>query len=201
MQMTEPFAATIAAVVPVIWLVGALEVHQMMKIYLASARYLEETAGEAEKLLRDVGERPTSEQLVELNKEIGERLDDGVEQTKVFPPGFLNPLWTAVVAALLLSEFEALRWLATDDPGPRPGLAMYMLVSTMVGFGAVTIVPVAVAMTQALGHLRRGKKRHTAVRDAVELKVDRLRERVDGYRDEAQAHQREVDAVRSERGE
>ncbi|MFJ1804363.1 hypothetical protein [Streptomyces sp. NPDC088180] len=78
---------------------------------------------------------------------------------------------------------------------------MYMLISTMVGFGAVTIVLVAVAMTQALGHLRRGHRRHAAVRDAVELKVDGLRERVDGYRDEAQVLQREVDAVRSERGE
>ncbi|MEV7951701.1 hypothetical protein AB0O74_32610 [Streptomyces rubiginosohelvolus] len=201
MQMTEPFAGTIAAVVPVIWLVGAVEVHQMMKIYLASARYLEDTAGEAEKLLRGVGERPTSEQLVELNKEIGERLDDGLEQTRVFPPAFLNPLWAAVVAALLLSEFEALRWLATDDPGPRPGLAMYMLVSTMVGFGAVTIVPAVVAMTQAVGHLRRGKKRHAAVRDAVALQVDRLRARVDARREQVEELRREADAMRSEQGE
>lgn len=199
--MTEPFAATIAAVVPVIWLVGAVEVHQMMKIYLTSARHLEDTAGQAEKLLRDAGEQPTSEQLVELNKEIGERLNEGVEQTKLFPPGFLNFLWTAVVAVLLVSEFEALRWLAADDPGPRPGLAMYMLVTTMVGFGAVTIVPVAVAMTQTMGHLRRGKERHAAVGDAVEAQVDRLRARVDGYRDGVEELQREVDAVRSDRGE
>ncbi|MFE3387337.1 hypothetical protein [Streptomyces anulatus] len=64
MQMSETFAATIAAVVPVIWLVGALEVHQMMKIYLTSAQFLEATAREGEKLLKEVGERPTSDQLV-----------------------------------------------------------------------------------------------------------------------------------------
>ncbi|MEU0309765.1 hypothetical protein [Streptomyces cyaneofuscatus] len=201
MQMSESFAATIAAVVPVIWLVGALEVHQMMKIYLASAQYLESTAGEGEKLLKKVGEHPTPDQLIELNKEMTERLDDGVEQLKAFPPSFLNFLWAAVVGALLLSEFEALRWLATDDPGPRPGWAMYLLVSTMVGFGAVTVVPVVMAMTQTLGHLRRGKQRHAAVRDAQALQLVRLRERVDGYREQVQMLQRDVDAVRSDQDE
>ncbi|MFG3426155.1 hypothetical protein [Streptomyces californicus] len=201
MQMTEPFAATIAAVVPVIWLVGALEVHQMTKIYLVSAQYLESTAREGEKLLKKIGEHPTADQIVELNKEMSERLDDGVEQLKTFPPAFLNVLWAIVVMALLLSEFEALRWLATDNAGPRPEWAVYMLVSTVVGFVAVTIVPVAVAMSQTLAHLRRGKKRHAAIRDAVALQVDRLRERVDAYRDQTEALQREVDAARSERGE
>ncbi|MFH9610436.1 hypothetical protein [Streptomyces sp. NPDC017448] len=201
MQMTEPFAATIAAVVPVIWLVGALEVHQMMKIYLASAQYLESTATEGEKLLKKVGEHPTPNQIIELNKEMSERLDDGVERLKTFPPSFLNPLWAAVVAVLLLSEFEALRWLAADDPGPRPEWAVFLLVSTMVGFGAVTVVPVVVTMTQTLGYLRRGKQRHAAVRDALALQLNNIRRRVDDYRSQAQALQRDVDAVRSEQDE
>lgn len=50
MQMNETFAATIAAVVPVIWLVGALEAHQVMKFYLASSQRLEETARVGERL-------------------------------------------------------------------------------------------------------------------------------------------------------
>ncbi|MEV7491429.1 hypothetical protein AB0O08_11810 [Streptomyces anulatus] len=201
MQMSESFAATIAAVIPVIWLVGALEVHQQMKVYLASAQHLEASARQGEKLQEEAGTNPTPAQLLTLHKKLGEHLDDGVEQLKTFPPTFLIPLWAVVVAALLLAELEALRWLVTDDPGPRPGWALFMLVTTMVGFGAVTVIPVVVAMMQTMGHLRRGKQRHAALHEASARQLRNLNGRVGELQEQAQVLEPEGSALRPDRNE
>ncbi|MGA5472543.1 hypothetical protein ACPCUK_27690 [Streptomyces arboris] len=174
MQMSEPFAATIAAVVPVIWLVGALEVHQHSKLYLASAQHLEATARRGEQLVADAGDQPTQAQIAEIQKEMGDRLDDGLEQLRSLPPMFLMPLWSFVVTALLLSEYLALRWLAMDNAGPHPGWAVYSLVATLVGLVAVTAVPTFAIMAQTMRHLRRGKQRHAAVREDTLRRVRAL---------------------------
>ncbi|MFE9300542.1 hypothetical protein [Streptomyces sp. NPDC006856] len=165
MQMSESFAATIAAVVPVIWLVGALEVHQQSKLYLASAQHLEATARRGEQLVADAGDQPTHEQIMAIQKEMGDRLDDGLEQLKSLPPVVLIPLWSVVVLGLLVSEYLALLWLATDNAGPHPGWATFLLFATALGLVAVTTVPAFAIMFQTMRHLRRGKQRHAVVRE------------------------------------
>ncbi|MCX4657620.1 hypothetical protein OG249_37840 [Streptomyces microflavus] len=180
MQMNETFAATIAAVVPVIWLVGALEAHQVMKFYLASSQRLEETARVGERLLKEAGAEPTAERIGALQKEMGDRLDDGVEEQKTFPPASLFAFWVIFGTILLTAEWQSLQWLAEGGPGPRPGLAKFLLSSTIAGFGAIIVVPSGVTIAQTMRHLRRGKRRHAALREATIRRVQALQREPEG---------------------
>ncbi len=165
--MSETFAATIAAVIPVIWLVASLEAHQLMKPYLAYSQRFEQAAQEGERMLSEAGEQPASERIFAVQTEMNNRLAEIIEDQRTVDPPILFTFWVTFGGILLSAEWMALQWLAESDPGPDPGLAIFLLASTVGGFSALAFVPVAVTMVQATKHRKRGHKRHTALQEAT----------------------------------
>ncbi|MGA5205452.1 hypothetical protein [Streptomyces variegatus] len=161
MQMSEPFATTVAAVAPVVWLVGAVEYHQVAKqtfeAYNASEVLLAQTveglkrAGDAEILAHQWTE---------------------TQQQTLGPPRRLLPLhalWSVVTTCLLSSLVIALAWLAHGDEQDRSsGEAMFCFVTLCGSFIIVTAVPVAAA-------LRRVSKSGDQ-RQALSQEIERLQE-------------------------
>ncbi|MFF1834882.1 hypothetical protein ACFVXE_11850 [Streptomyces sp. NPDC058231] len=174
MQMSESYAATIAAVVPVIWLVGAVKVQQFVKIAASSARQLEDASRLGEQLLAEVGGHPSLEVLTSVSIQMSAQTDRGYEELRAFPPLPLAYFWTICVGTLLGAEALSLCWLGING-GPNPGIAWFCPISTLIGFGAITVVPALYAYRQMTQSIRAGKQRHTAVRAAISQRLDEIR--------------------------
>ncbi|MFD3521747.1 hypothetical protein [Streptomyces sp. NPDC058653] len=132
-EMNEAFAATVAAVAPVILLVVMVEINnrgsrirEMNKLYereSAVARYLYEGGAE-----------PSREQVLAADDSLGDR-------PQVSPQYKVN--WWYILSgmlvcnALLVAEFVALSWLSTPDPEPEPFAARACMIALVIGFAWV----------------------------------------------------------------
>ncbi|MEV0238880.1 hypothetical protein AB0I06_02920 [Streptomyces sp. NPDC050674] len=168
MQMSEPFATTIAAVAPVVWLVGAVEYHQVAKrtaeAYKAGEVLLTQTV---EELQRAGDAEILAHQWTET------------QQQTLRPPKRLLPLhalWSAVTACLLSSLVNALAWLAKgDEQDKASGEAMFCFCTLCGSFIIVTAVPVATALTR----MSKSSDRRHALRQEIERLQADARRRVE----------------------
>lgn len=156
--MTEPFATTVAAVAPVIWLVGAVEYHQAAKHYRASMEALESRlveqlaafeAGDSSAGSRDV-EEPAGAKLIRVA---------------------LYVVWGFVSFALAASTIQALKWLAEPGAGPQSSVARFCFLSIGFGLGVVTCLPVGVVLA--------GNVKPTIRRVRLRRQIQDLRDRAE----------------------
>ncbi|MGC5007458.1 hypothetical protein [Streptomyces sp. DT203] len=175
MQMSESYAATIAAVVPVIWLVAAVEVQQYAKMSAANARLLEGAARHGQRLLDKAGERPSLEDLKTVSDEMSLQTDQGAEDLSSFPPRLVPYFWSLFVGVLIAAETVSLYWLGADGGGPHPGWAWFCLVSTLLGFVAITVLPAFVGLRQMRRSIRMGMATHAEVRQRIGQRMNEIR--------------------------
>ncbi|GAA1944567.1 hypothetical protein GCM10009837_83330 [Streptomyces durmitorensis] len=142
MQMTESYAATVAAVVPVLWLVGVVEQHQLAKAFAQRSRELQDMVADHRRTIAAVGEGATVAQL-----------QAAMESLKLAPPdrdakikNFASAAWAIAIGVLLPAEAAALTWLADPSRGPQELWATYCWWATMTGFLAVGSVPLVMAL-------------------------------------------------------
>lgn len=87
----------------------------------------------------------------------GEQLEAAEESLLSSSSAPLRDLWpllyvlsaAAVGTLLLLAEAVALVWLATPGSGNAPGLAVFCLAATLIGFGWVTFAPLLASVVSS----------------------------------------------------
>ncbi|MFB7238310.1 MULTISPECIES: hypothetical protein [unclassified Streptomyces] len=181
MQMTESYAATVAAVVPVLWLVGAVEQHQLAKNFAQRSRELEDLARRNSQVTAALADDASLADIeaAMARLEVPESDRDG-------RLGAITTLVWAVTAALLLpAEMSALLWLGDSSKGPSEFAATYSLVAIMLGFLAVGSIPIGVALwgdrqaTKGFNDALKASREHRErVRRAFEARFQALRDRV-----------------------
>ncbi|MFI6093871.1 hypothetical protein [Streptomyces sp. NPDC051218] len=135
MQMTESFAATVAAVAPVIVLVGVVEVDQHRKILNES---LTANSEELRAALEPLPREPTREQVEAVRARFEALLPEARRRTKrLVRTYFLAIAWLVVVFALVSVEAVALGWLAKPEGKPETGQAVYCLTTLIIGMFCV----------------------------------------------------------------
>ncbi|MEU6913568.1 hypothetical protein [Streptomyces olindensis] len=139
MRMTEPFASTVAAVAPVIWLVGAVEVHQMLK-------YMREHT-EAGRLW---AERLAAESQDADDATVAALDLKPPEQAKALGYQGLFAVWLTLSVVLTISTTRALNWLAQEKRTPDQALAAFCYDSILWGMVTVVLFPMAVAAIRML---------------------------------------------------
>ncbi|MFG2439025.1 hypothetical protein [Streptomyces sp. NPDC048508] len=140
MKMSGDFAATVAAVAPVVWLVGAVECQQVTKRLINRVR-------EGSVLLTETLERleSASDEVV-LAHEWSE-----VEKAKLkrpWPLLALFTLWGLLATSLAITTVRCIGWLGAEKPGPNPGEAMFCYVSIFVSFAVVLFTPIIAAVVE-----------------------------------------------------
>ncbi|MGI5192719.1 hypothetical protein ACQEVY_03510 [Streptomyces sp. CA-288835] len=147
MKMTETYAATIAAVAPVIWLVAAVEGHQYIKQFEGFAK-LDGGLGQARRLAEAVEGRATHEQLeaIASARRRGEEAFPRKEDIFGRIRRYVALAYLAVAMGLLSAEFMSLGWLTTPDRINEQYAAWVCLCAVVAGFVLVTIMPVVVVL-------------------------------------------------------
>ncbi|MFG2730749.1 hypothetical protein [Streptomyces canus] len=153
MKMTETFAATIAAVAPVIWLVAVVEVHQYIKRF-ESLQVLGTATTRARRYAEQIKGAMTLEQASNLSnimKEGGASFREKFTQ----PPfkSVVSTVYALIVAILLASEGFSLFWLA----GPQKTnswMAWFCFIAVLLGFLAVLVLPGVTALGIAASVVR-----------------------------------------------
>jgi hypothetical protein len=160
MQMSEPFATTVAAVAPVVWLVGAVEYHQISKrtvdVYAAGEELLTLT-------VQDLQRASDTEVLAHRWTESQQRLQE--------PPVNLMPLyvvWSVVTGCLLFALVVALEWLVKGDAQNKAsGDAAFCYYTLCFSFLVVTVLPVIAATRRIF--------KSSSRRRALRGEIDRLK--------------------------
>jgi hypothetical protein len=157
MQMSEPYATTVAAVAPVIWLVGSVEVYQAVK-------RIEQMLGDREEYLaqglRDIRAEADDDAVERLYRHLRRPPSKQRQRALVL----LYVVWLVITFMLIWVSLIALAWLSEDGgPGKETGAAPVLAVSSLVvlglGFLVITVVPVATVF----GRMRRAKAGQTAL--------------------------------------
>lgn len=163
MQMSEPFATTVAAVAPVVWLVGAVEYHQVSKRAAEAHTVGEELLAQA---VEDLQGASDTEVLAHQWTESQQQLM--VRSTRLMPFYPLYVLWTLVTGCLLYAVAIALSWLANgDDQDKASGDAAFCYYTLCFSFIVVTVLPVVAA----IGRMFRSDER----RKALIAEIERLK--------------------------
>lgn len=148
--MTETYAATIAAVAPVLWLVAAVEVHQFLQRLAEPLRYNAGLARTRRRTERTEGP-PTPELLAEIEAAIppeGHASMDAEAPIK----SRVAAVYLFVASLLVSAEGVSLAWLGGARHADS-ALAWFCLASVLVGFLIVTSAPAFLAHGEAVyGH-------------------------------------------------
>ncbi|NNN35372.1 hypothetical protein HLK59_34390 [Streptomyces sp. S3(2020)] len=137
MKMTETYAATVAAVAPVILLVAVVEINNRRQ----RVRELYELLAVPIRLIREMfrdGGDPTAQQV--------ERVVQQVRETNVGArAGFGLMLYVlsavAITTLLFLAELASLLWLAGTPEKSSSGVALFCALALGVGFAWVAYAP------------------------------------------------------------
>ncbi|MEU7514257.1 hypothetical protein AB0B13_20045 [Streptomyces sp. NPDC042898] len=149
MQVTEPFATTVAAVAPVLILVGTVEMGMLSKRALETLAEADRPMAEAVELIQatpglgEAGVRPEVERLAHQD----------VKRSDAFKlTGFIvtASLWALMCLALSNAFASSLQYLTYEDPRPEES-ATWIYVIMISGFFWVTLVP----LIEVLFRLRR----------------------------------------------
>ncbi|MGW5739723.1 MULTISPECIES: hypothetical protein [Streptomyces] len=137
MQMTEAFAATVAAVAPVIVLVGVVEMDQRRKIVRDS---LNADVEELVAVLGPLPDQPTGEQVSAARARL-EALPRGVggKRGKAMRSYFMAFAWALVVFQLVVAEAMALVWLTRPEGKPETAHAMFCLATLIMVMSPVMV--------------------------------------------------------------
>lgn len=168
MEMNEPFAATVAAVAPVIWLAGTLEWHQLFKRKVARLDHELRLTTSALDELRSQNESSAESSPGALREAIA-------EARQPFE-AVAWAIWALLTGLLVSVTVGALRWLAKGGDGEDGNgelFALYSLLVLAAGFVAVTFVP-ALLMIRGLGNVQLKVAKNLSEIDALEAA---LRER------------------------
>lgn len=139
MHMTETFAATVAAVAPVILLVGVVEVDQNRKALGAS---LAATSEECRSVLESLPAQPTREQVGAARARLEAlTLEASQRTTRSMRTYFKAITWIILVFALVVAESLSLGWLAKPEHEPATGQAIYCLITLIVGMYGMATPP------------------------------------------------------------
>lgn len=141
MKMSGDYATTVAAVAPVLWLVGAVEHHQVAKRLVS--RWQEAT----EQIERDVAELGGESTGVRTGGRVAHSWKRLRESALL---AGLALLWGTVSACLLLTTIMALRWLAAGDTDPQPIVAAFCFYSIAIGGLVISLTPILLATLRAL---------------------------------------------------
>ncbi|MFD3521752.1 hypothetical protein [Streptomyces sp. NPDC058653] len=141
LEMNDAFAATVAAVAPVILLVAVVEINNHRKHVGRVYEGLERRMAAAASLYA-AGAQPTREQVLAA--------DDALPEYSVLSWRDLSILVYVVsamlaCAALVYAEVSALHWLGTPKAGPDPRLAEHCFAAVVFGFVWICLSP-ALAM-------------------------------------------------------
>ncbi|MEV6357687.1 hypothetical protein [Streptomyces hydrogenans] len=169
--MTESYAATVAAVVPVLWLVGAVEQHQFARSFAQRAREIEDFIVEHRRILSGLENGVTATEFLAAINGIKELKPDRDRKIRAFALF----AWALTVGLLLPAETAALGWLADSSREPDEFWATYCLWVTVLGFGAVGIIPLVIASLtsfQADKGTREALKEARAHRDRLKADFD-----------------------------
>ncbi|MFG2645896.1 hypothetical protein ACGFYP_33550 [Streptomyces sp. NPDC048370] len=140
LQMTEPFAATVAAVAPVLILVGSVELSSVAKRGLLEAERAEEPMVRAHELIQNTTEsRPADRDEVERLAREGEVKEPSAEAVGYFV-AILG--WVLLCLAMVIAFTHSLLYLASVGPKPRDQ-ASFMFWTMTLGFVWVAGVPLA----------------------------------------------------------
>ncbi|MCL6302831.1 hypothetical protein [Streptomyces kronopolitis] len=114
MQMTEPFATTVAAVAPVIVLAGAVE----------GRPHFQWMKNDVEQYL--AGTKPTWR-----------------SRPRFLFEAAMFCAWTLVLVLMVFAEYRSLRWLAVLPGKPQPDIAEKMLREVTFGMAMLIFMPIA----------------------------------------------------------
>ncbi|MET9493417.1 hypothetical protein [Streptomyces sp. NPDC006552] len=139
MQMTESFAATVAAGAPVILLLGVVEIEQLRRRIKQGATSYEEWSARAIAILKRRREQGDSAPVS----------DEEYRELLARYPNFdvtafalvQTIVWVAFCLSLLSVESLSLRWLAQPEGDESPEIAKYCALVLLLGFLWVMAVP------------------------------------------------------------
>jgi hypothetical protein len=153
--MTETYAATVAAVAPVIWLVAVLEWHRFVKgsVSVASALdALTRSRQRAESVEGDASNddlRAVAALVHQAREAVANRPFDAPHQKK------MSIVYLIVASLLLTAEGIALFALGSESTDGSSGDAYFCFYALLVGFLAITVLPSYAASKEANAALRK----------------------------------------------
>ncbi|MFE3886704.1 hypothetical protein ACFXPQ_27995 [Streptomyces lydicus] len=167
MDMSEPYATTVAAVAPVVWAIGTVEVHQVMKRVWAVRDKRDRLATECLGAIAVVDDEAGLAQARRDWKSVGR------QDRRALPSTLLCAAWTYLGITMVICVIDALSWLAERGgpgkiSGADPTTAEFCLLAITAGFVFITLLPVVMATTEAIRSLRRARtrQREFATREA-----------------------------------
>ncbi|WP_432752096.1 hypothetical protein ACE1OA_01790 [Streptomyces sp. JL2001] len=177
MEMSEPFATTIAAVAPVIWAIGTVEVHQVLKRVWALRDERDRHLAEARAALA------AAEDEAALARARGDLRAAADTDRRALPSAVLYVAWVALGLTMAACVHRSLAWLTEaggpgDVSGPAAGTAEFCLGAVMAGLVFITALPVVTATAEAVRSLRRTRVRQrdlAALESAAVARVENRR--------------------------
>lgn len=185
--MTEAFAATVAAVAPVIWLVGSVELHQIHKRTAEQAAVRAQGIAAARLFLDSLGETPSLAKIDEFYERLysvfpGDPRDPRLSRTTLVAPA----VWGVIVAWLVGAEVLALLWLSEPEAKPAAPIAWFCFLALIVGFAGVSYFPLAVsfirwrkATREPQDDLKEIKARMDAIHERLRTRMADIRAALD----------------------
>ncbi|WP_385621126.1 hypothetical protein PXH67_20985 [Streptomyces sp. P8-A8] len=173
MDMSEPYATTVAAVAPVVWAIGTVEVHQVMKRVWAVRDERDCLAAECLGAIAVVDDEAGLAQARRDWKSVGR------QNQRALPSVLLYVAWTQLGIAMVICVINALSWLAESGgpgeiSGADPATAKFCLLAISAGLVFITLLPVVVATTEAIRSLRRARTKRREFATREEEAVSRL---------------------------
>ncbi|MET7647191.1 hypothetical protein ABZS83_26905 [Streptomyces sp. NPDC005426] len=167
MDMSEPYATTVAAVAPVVWAIGTVEVHQVMKRVWTIRDERDRLAAACLGAIAVVDDDAGLAQARRDWESVGRQDRRGL------PSALLYLAWVYLGITMVMCVIDSLNWLAESGgpgeiSGADPATARFCLLAIAAGLVFITLLPVVAATTEAFRSLRRArtKRREFATREA-----------------------------------
>jgi hypothetical protein len=143
-KMNETYAATIAAVAPVIWLVAIVEWHQFVR-GLESVSATREALARARRRASQIEEPASLDELAQVRGLLAQVRETAESQPEVNPIKRATSFVYLFVAALLLAA-ESMSLIALGE-GPKDNdwMAWFCCAAILIGFLVITVMPSYVA--------------------------------------------------------
>ncbi|GGR29022.1 hypothetical protein GCM10010219_37200 [Streptomyces netropsis] len=177
MEMSESYATTVAAVAPVIWAIGTVEVHQVLKRVWAIRDERDRRLAEAQIAMAAVDDAAG---LARVRNDLA-AVDK--QSWRALPAISLYVVWVCLGMAMALCTINALNWLSEAGgpgkvSGTDPRTAEFCLLALAAGLSFITLLPVGTATTEATRSLRRVRakqKELTALEAAAVSRIEARR--------------------------
>ncbi|MFD7920752.1 hypothetical protein ACFV3R_16195 [Streptomyces sp. NPDC059740] len=180
MQMSEGFATTAAALAPVVWAIGTIEVQQLSRRLRAWNDEMLQDYNEAHVAMAEAADRGSLA-----------RAREGWESARTgwtrrpLPPFGLYGLWLSLSTSMVACTATALRWLCEDggpgkESGPASGNARFIFWAITLALAFITLLPgyvVTLDSIRAQKRLKGARMAITRLEDEAERRVHRNEDR------------------------